>query len=569
MRYHVLAVDYDGTIATDGRVSDATVEALRNVKKTGRKLVLVTGRVLPTLLEVFPHTGMFDLIVAENGALVFDPATEEKIFLASPPPQEFLNALSERGVPPLEIGHVIVATWTPHETVVFEAIRDLALELQIIFNKGAVMVLPTSINKAVGLQTALEKLGISPHNTVGVGDAENDQAFLELCDVSAAVSNALPSVKDRVDWVLDKDHGAGVEQVAAQLIEDDLARFQERRSEGALLGLDLDDQEIRVPLARSRVLVTGDPAAGKSRFALSVLEQLMSEGYQTCIVDPEGDYQSLDSAIVLGTREQAPRVEEVLEVLSKPRESCVVSLFGAKTEEQPELFNQLLRGLLEFRRNTGRPHWILVDEAHYPLPTSWHHGEDINIDHIGGIMFITAFLDRLHPDILESSNIFLALSEDPLKLINNYCDLIHAPHATLTPPSDGQIHQAVAWWRRTADPMWIKRLEPKGEHLRHQKTYLDGEMDENMRFYFRGPGGELNLAAQNLRMFLQMGEGVDDETWLYHLRRGDYSKWFREIIHDNELATVANRLEKQLDLPAVESHRELAEFISHKYDSAV
>src|SRR5688572_20793658 len=118
MQYHALAVDYDGTIATDGRVDDETVDALRRLKKSGRRLLLVTGRVLPTLLEAFPHTGLFDLIVAENGAVVLNPETEETILLASPPPPEFMNTLSERGVPPLEIGHVIVATWTPHETAV-------------------------------------------------------------------------------------------------------------------------------------------------------------------------------------------------------------------------------------------------------------------------------------------------------------------------------------------------------------------------------------------------------------------------------------------------------------------
>jgi hydroxymethylpyrimidine pyrophosphatase-like HAD family hydrolase len=566
MQYHVLAVDYDGTLATDGRVDEATVETLRSVKKSGRKLVLVTGRVLPTLFEVFPHTGLFDLIVAENGALVFDPATEESSLLGSPPPQDFMNMLSERGVPPLEIGHVIVATWTPHETVVFEAIRDLRLELQIIFNKGAVMVLPSGINKAAGLSAALEKLGYSPHNTVGIGDAENDQAFLELCGVSAAVSNALDSVKQLVDWELTQARGAGVAEAIVQLLENDLEQFHLRPTEGALLGKDLDDQEVRVPLAGMRVLVTGDPAVGKSRFAQSVLEQLIAEGYQTCIVDPEGDYQGLESAIVLGTREQTPTVEEVLEVLSKPKESCVVSIFGAKADEQPELFNGLLRGLLEFRRKTGRPHWILIDEAHYPLPTSWQHGEDINIEQLGGVMFITAFLDRLHPDILLSANILLALSESPSRLINEYCNLIKATPAPLAPPSDGQDHQAAFWWRDRGDPFWLKRIEPKGEHLRHQRTYLDGEMDENMWFHFRGPENTLNIGVQNLRMFMQVGDGLDDETWLYHLRRGDYGNWFREVILDEELAALAKRLEKNRDLSPQDSREEISKFILGKYD---
>lgn len=497
---------------------------------------------------------------------LIDPATEEKSLLASPPPPEFMNILSERGVPPLEIGHVIVATWTPHETVVFEAIRDLALELQIIFNKGAVMVLPSGINKAAGLSAALEKLGLSPHNAVGVGDAENDQAFLELCGVSAAVSNALDSVKQLADWQLTQARGAGVVEVIEQLLDNDLERFQIRANEGALLGHDLDNQEVRVPLTGNRVLVTGDPAAGKSRFALSVLEQLMAEGYQTCIVDPEGDYQGLESAIVLGTREQTPTVEEVLEVLSKPKESCVISLFAAKSADQPEIFNKMLRGLLEMRRKTGRPHWILVDEAHYPLPTTWQHGDDINLDQLGGIMFITAFLDRVHPDILQSSNTFLALSKNPSRLIKDYCNLISVRPATLAPPADGEDHQAALWWRDRDDPSWLKRIEPKGEHLRHQRTYLDGHMDEDMRFYYRGPENALNIGVQNLRMFMQVGDGVDDETWLHHLNNGDYANWFREVILDEDLAAVASRMKNDSGGDAKESLKQISKFILEKYD---
>ena len=110
-------------------------------------------------------------------------------------------------MPRIEVGDVIVATWEPHETTVLQTIRDLGLELQIIFNKGAVMILPTGVNKATGLRAALTKLGLSHHNTVGIGDAENDEAFLKLCDASAAVDNALDVVKRQVDLVMRRARG--------------------------------------------------------------------------------------------------------------------------------------------------------------------------------------------------------------------------------------------------------------------------------------------------------------------------------------------------------------------------
>ena len=179
MKFHALAVDYDGCLANDGCVDAATVDALVRLRQTGRRLVLVTGRLLKPLLDAFPEVGLCDLVVAENGALLYNPDTREERELAEAPPREFVESLAERGVHISEVGRIIIATHVPYETATLETIRDMSLELQIIFNKGAVMVLPTGVNKASGLRAALKELGLSPHNAVGIGDAENDEAFLE------------------------------------------------------------------------------------------------------------------------------------------------------------------------------------------------------------------------------------------------------------------------------------------------------------------------------------------------------------------------------------------------------
>jgi HAD superfamily hydrolase (TIGR01484 family) len=189
MRYHALACDYDGTVAWDSEVHADTIKALEDVKKSGRKLILATGRELDDLMLVFPRLDLFDRVVAENGALLYRPATKEEKVLAEAPPAEFVERLIVRGVERVSVGRVIVATWTPHEAAVVEVIKDMGLELQIIFNKGAVMVLPSGVNKASGLSAALAELGLSAHNVVGVGDAENDHAFLGLW--MFAVANAL------------------------------------------------------------------------------------------------------------------------------------------------------------------------------------------------------------------------------------------------------------------------------------------------------------------------------------------------------------------------------------------
>jgi len=230
MQYHVLAVDYDGTLATDGVVGPETIAAIQRLRESGRRLVLVTGRIIEQLTHVFPQLNLCDLVVADNGGLLYDPISGEKQKLAEPPPREFIEELARRGVPQLETGDVIVATWEPHHTTVLEVIHDFGLELQIIFNKGAVMILPTGVNKATGLRAALNRLGLSHLNAVGIGDAENDEAFLKLCDVSAAVDNALDVVKKQVGIVTRGARGAGVSELIDQILADDLVQFRATRA---------------------------------------------------------------------------------------------------------------------------------------------------------------------------------------------------------------------------------------------------------------------------------------------------------------------------------------------------
>jgi hydroxymethylpyrimidine pyrophosphatase-like HAD family hydrolase len=197
MRFKALATDYDGTIARDGIVDDATVSALARLKQSGRHLILVTGRELPELLQLFPNIRLFDLVVAENGAIMFDPSSKEELVLAPTPSAELVDVLRASGVPDVSVGRSIIALWKPYEITALKAIRDLGLELHIVFNKDAVMILPSAVNKLSGLNRALERLGLDVVDTVGIGDAENDQAFLKACGFSVAVDNAIPALKER------------------------------------------------------------------------------------------------------------------------------------------------------------------------------------------------------------------------------------------------------------------------------------------------------------------------------------------------------------------------------------
>ena len=229
MQYLALASDYDGTLAHDGHVSKSTLEAVERLRESGRKMILVTGRELPELQTVFPAINMCDAVVAENGALLYWPEDGREEILGEPPPPNFLAEMARRGVTPFSQGRVIFATWRPHEVEVLETIQALGIEYHIIFNKRAVMMLPSGINKASGLSAALERLKIPASAVVGVGDAENDHAFVDSCGVAVAVENALPALKERCDVVTEGHHGRGVIELIDRLLTDDLQSLGTRR----------------------------------------------------------------------------------------------------------------------------------------------------------------------------------------------------------------------------------------------------------------------------------------------------------------------------------------------------
>jgi hydroxymethylpyrimidine pyrophosphatase-like HAD family hydrolase len=215
--FRALATDFDGTIAHDGIVDEGTRRTLERAKDSGLCLLLVTGRELPDLFNTFKHVSLFDRVVAENGALMYTPSSGTIRQLAPAPPVALLNRLLADGVP-LSVGASIVATVEPYEHAVLAAIRDLGLEWHVVFNKGSVMALPSGVTKATGLGPALEDLAVAPEETIGIGDAENDHAFLSMCGLKVAVSNALPSLKDLADVVTVAARGEGVVELIDGLL---------------------------------------------------------------------------------------------------------------------------------------------------------------------------------------------------------------------------------------------------------------------------------------------------------------------------------------------------------------
>ena len=566
MRFLALCTDYDGTIAHHGRVDKPTIAALEELRASGRKLVLVTGREMADLQKVFDRLDLFELVVAENGALIYRPATREERPLVDAPPERFVQELKRRGVERISVGRCIVATWQPYEKVVLETIRDLGLELQVIFNKGAVMVLPGGMNKAAGLKEALKDLDISMHNTVGVGDAENDHAFLSICECSAAVANALPAVKETADIVLKAEHGAGVTELIREILTDDLAsRASLLRRHEVLLGKDQEGAALTLPSYGVSALVVGTSGGGKSTLTTGLIERLNAKHYGFCVIDPEGDYDVLEGAAVLGSPDRAPSVDECTQLLAKPDQNVVINLVGLEFSDRPAFFMTLLARIRDLRAKTGRPHWLIVDEVHHVLPADWKPAELNLPQQLDGVLMISVSPSAVSAAAVGLVETVIVIGEKPAEMLREFAEANGKP--TPTSPLDKiPKGEALLWHKGTAQPPRHFVIEPSTtERRRHVRKYAEGALPEERSFYFRGPDKKLNLRAQNLIVFTDLADGVDADTWLYHWQRGDVSGWLRRCVKDTELTDEVRTLEKEVRDDANASRKAVRELIERKY----
>ena len=543
-----------------------TCDALQRLKETGRRLILVTGRDLPDLKRVFPEFAMYDRIVAENGAVIYDPATDEERVIAPAPLPAFIEALKQRNVAPLAVGRCIVATWEPNEKIVLECIRDLGLELQIIFNKGAVMVLPPGMNKAAGLAAALRDLDLSPPNVVGVGDAENDHAFLRFCGCDAAVANALPAVKDEADIRLTAKYGDGVIELVDMILRDD-GRVLRPHRHGILVGTDRTGAEIYLEPYRGGVLIAGSSGVGKSTLATALTERMVEKALEFCVFDPEGDYDELEHAVTVGDAKNAPNADEVVGFLRKRVANLVVNTQALNAVERPAFFATLLPEVSSLRARTGRPHWLIIDEAHHLLAAQREDIAQSLPERLPGVIFVTVHPDTLSSVALRSVEYVLTVGSAAPETIAKFCHAVGA-----APPPDVPVPESdeVLFWVRDAGkaPLAVKAMRPKQSRRRHRRKYAEGDVGEEFSFYFRGPDNELNLPAQNLSIFSRIAAGVDERTWEHHRRAGDYSNWFRTVIKDDNLAREAAQVESDPSIDAAESRRRIIAAVARRYTAA-
>jgi hypothetical protein len=404
-------------------------------------------------------------------------------------------------------------------------------------------------------------LELSAVNVVGVGDAENDHAFLQCCGCSAAVANALAKVKEEADLVLDAPRGAGVIDLIAQLIAHDGALLPVSRH-GLRLGETGDGTDVLIPTQAGSVLIAGKSAVGKSTIATALTEEMAAKSLQFVILDPEGDFDSLEHAIQVGNANLPPSLAQVSELLRNPENNLVINALAVPLDDRPKFFADFLATFADTRIRTGRPHWLVVDEAHHVLPQERDSaGQGLPHD-LTGAIFITVHPDSVAQAALEKVQFVIAAGQTAAEVLAAFCKRAGGtPPRIMTACGDGEV----LLWERRSEPVCLMPRLPKQVHRRHTRKYAQGELGPDKSFYFKGPDNALNLRAENLQSFLKIADGVDDATWTFHRGRGEYSRWLKEAIKDDQLAEVAATIEQDRALDAKASRAQFRREIEKRY----
>ena len=565
---HVLACDYDGTIADGGRCSPEIVQALGRVRESGRKVLLVTGRMLADLRGVCADVDrMFDAVVAENGALLYFPETREARMLGDAPESALVEELRRRGVP-FDLGSSIIATTEGYAEPALAAIRETGVERTLVFNKGALMLLPGGVTKGTGLDAALTILALSPHNMVGVGDAENDHAFLAMSECAVAVADAIPALRERADYVTRSPGARGVLEFIDEHLAHDLVSLTPRLTRHRLaIGESADHEPVTISPHGTRMLIVGPSATGKSTLTGLLVERLVESGRSVLLVDPEGDYQTfaeLERVVVFGggSERVLPTADELRQLLHQPRTSLVLNLSAMSRAEKVTYATKALGAVAFVRSTTGLPHWLILDEAHHLIPADG--SPVVELLRAGAESFCLSTLDisMLAPEVRTLPNVVAATQLDTFGAAVRAASGGRPSALAGAPLAEGEV--AIAWLGPSSRAQRFRVGKRRVQHRRHVRKYTEGELPPDRSFYFRGPTGSLNLRAANLVRFVELAEGVDEPTWAWHLGQRDYSAWARQQIKDDDLAGALAEVETA-GLPPAESRRRALDEIRARY----
>ena len=576
MKLLTIAMDYDGTIARDGVLDGQVRKAIAELRAQNIVVIIVTGRIIDDLRKVAGDLHFVDAVVAENGAVIeFTDSGYSKV-IGNPPPPSFLDALNREGIPH-QAGRSIVEADTGDAPRLLAVLQRLELPLVLVFNKGRVMVLPQAISKATGLREALKILRLSPHNAVAIGDAENDHELLQSCEIGVAVAWGSEALKVSADYVISGEGPTAVADYMRTLASHRRLPAPLKTRRTLLLGYTDDGRPLTLAVRGRSVLVTGDTKSGKSWATGLLCEQLILYGYSLLIIDPEGDYISLEAlpgVMVFGGADPLPRPRELLRSLRHADVSIVIDLSRTPYDQKLEYVRNLLPGVGTLRRHTGLPHRIVVDEAHYFL-----HDQDVkellDLD-LGAYTLVTYRASYLHPDVLAAAEAVIVTRESDPQEVAMLLALCRSCQGDMSEKEWAKLFGNLVVGEAVALPLTAEaegsmrriRLAPRlTPHVRHVSKYIDIPVPEHDQFIFYSNGSCSGQTARTLREFVSIIEEWPTAALDGHLHRGDFSKWIEDVFGDHPLAKTVQQLEEEYRAgrsPAVVSSLVVA--IRSRYD---
>lgn len=545
MKFSALALDFDGTIAHNDTLDPEVRKAIAELRARGIVVILVTGRILSDLRRVAGDLHFVDAVVAENGAAIEFPDSGYSTALGPSPPPPLLAELQRQEIP-FAAGQSIVEAAARDAPAILTILQRLELPLVLAFNRGRVMLLPQAISKATGLREALTILRLSEHNTVGIGDAENDHELLRACETGVAVAWGSEALKASADYVLPGDGPPAVAGYIRQLAAAGQLPAELRSRRRLTLGHTMDGLPFVLAARGRNILVAGDPKSGKSWVTGLLCEQLILYGYSLCIIDPEGDYTSLEAlpgVAILGGADPLPRVRDLLRAFRHADASIVIDLSRTPHQEKLEYMGNLLPALATLRQHTGLPHQIVVDEAHYFL-----HGpsaRDLLDLESRGYLLVTYRASKLHPDLLAAAQAVVVTRESDPHEVDSLFSLCRSCAGRI----DGAewrvmlgnllIGEAVALPMTDEAEGIVRRirLSPRlTPHVRHMAKYVDIPIPEAKAFVFWVDGSLSGRRARTLREFVATMEELPVSSLGGHMRRHDFSNWVAGVLGDLPLA---------------------------------
>jgi hydroxymethylpyrimidine pyrophosphatase-like HAD family hydrolase len=549
--FKALACDFDGTLALEDRVDPGVKAALEQARAADVRLILVTGRTFFELTRVCDCLGLFDAVVAENGAVIYYPGSAMIQDLGPAVPLRLLAELDRRGLY-YQVGRVIVGTARGDEAAVRESLAAAAVIRDLVANRAALMLLPPGVSKGSGVEQVLRFLELSPHDVLALGDAENDLALFDACGFSACPGNSVAPVRERADWVLPGGAGPDVgKAIRETILAGRLPMPHSARHRIALGWGGATSATVTIPARAVNVLVHGDTHSGKSWLAGSLAERLVSARYAVCVIDPEGDYRVLSRlpGVSWTVVETAADVERALDGLQHdPSASSVLDLAMLPHGEKVVMVEGTLRRIRDMRRQTGRPHWVFLDEAHYLLHEGGV-GDDVLALGDRGFCVVTYRPRWLRPTVVTAIDVWMfARTTDKDELA--YLQAVLSAH-----PDAGTISETLPRLRRGQfllvdhDPDSGSRATTfiaaprQTVHVRHLNKYVDSVVPPGREFLFRDSHGRVLASANSLQSFRAVVRTVPGGVLTHHSRRGDFARWVRDVFRDAELARQIGKAE--------------------------